>query len=119
MLLGHRFVEIRHLNAGDSGFKSLVSCFDTSAFNGLLYRICGNHAVNDRRVRLHRDICDAFGTLASDVIEMRSRAADDCTDAKDSIVPAAFSEAFGNTGNFKGTGCPKHVDIVEVHTVAF
>src|SRR5947209_2763884 len=103
------FIKIYQLDSRHCGLEPLVACFHTCAINRLLKRICRDDAVNYWNIRLHRGLRDSLRYFRSDVLEVRSLAANDCADADKSVPFAACCEPLCQKRNLERTWAAKNL----------
>src|SRR3569832_496395 len=76
----HPFQQADHLQRGERRLGALVAGFGARALHGLLDGVHREHTEGDGQVVFQRHLCNALRTFASDVIEVRRRAADHATE---------------------------------------
>ena len=82
-----------HLDRADRGVPAFVAGFGAGALDGLLDGVGREHAERDRHAGRHRQLRDAFRSLAGDVVEVRRGSADDRAERDDRVDLFARREA--------------------------
>ena len=81
------------------------------AVEGLLLGVGGQDAEDDGEGLRQRDLLDAPGGFAGDVIEVRRVAADDAAEADDRVELVRLCEHFRGDGELEGAGDPVGFDV--------
>src|SRR5712672_1106029 len=103
--------KLGHLDGGEASFKTFVAAFESSAVDGLLERVAGEHAENYWKAGVHlRELQTASG-FGANVIVMRGFAAQDAANGDERIITAGGGEFFRCEGQFESPG---NVDDVNV-----
>src|SRR5579875_2285080 len=77
--------QMGHFNGRESGVESFVSALQSRAINGLLQRVAGEHAKNHRHAGIELRQLNAARGLRRYVLEMRSFAAQNASNANNGI----------------------------------
>src|SRR5262245_60329556 len=112
------FEQIHHLDGRKRRVGALVARFATGAVDGLVERVAGEDAENDRNAGGAAGLRDAASGAAGDVIVMIGVAADDGAQTNDGDVVFRSCQTLGDERDFKGTGNPSDIDRVIGDTVS-
>src|SRR5215207_5671802 len=84
-----------HLGGGFGSVDTGVAVGAAGAVERLLLRVGGEHAEDDREVLTERDLLDAAGCFARDIIKVRRVAADDAAEADDGFETLRLRQRLG------------------------
>ena len=98
--------------------EAFVAGFCASPFDGLFDVFCRDDAEHDGDARLEGCLGDAFGRFAADEVIVAGSAADDGTEADDSVVFARFCHFLGDQGDFKGARDPGRRNVCVIDAMA-
>src|SRR3990170_1106703 len=106
----HAVDEPGHLDRGRGGLLAAVAHLAARAVPRLLLAERGDHAERRRHAGRERDLADAGGGLARDVLEVRRLPADHDAEAHDARVPARPGPVGRGLGQLEGARHPVALD---------
>src|SRR5712675_2272095 len=103
--------KLGHLDGGEASFKTFVATLESSAVDGLLERVAGQHTENNGEASVHlRELQTARGFRAN-IIVVCGFAAQDAADGDEGVVSTGGSKFFRGQRKFESAGNVDDIDV--------
>ncbi len=111
--------QVGHFDGGEPRVVALVSALQSRAVDGLLERVAGEDAKNNRNAGIELRELHAARDFARDVVKMRGLAAQNAADGDHRVGASALGQFFRRERNFKRTGNMNDHDVFRVRAGSF
>src|SRR6266403_3713489 len=103
--------KLSHLDGGETSFKTFVAAFESSAVDGLLERVAGEHAENYRKASVHLRELQTAGGFGANIIVMSCFTAQDAANGDERIVSTSGGKFFRGHRKFESAGNVDDIDV--------
>src|SRR6266481_5890346 len=103
--------ELGHLDGGETGFKTFVATLESSAVDGLLERVAGQHTENDGEASVHLRELQTAGGFGANIIVVCGFAAQDAADGDEGIISTGGGKFFRGQRKFESAGNMHDVNV--------
>ena len=103
-LLAQSPEKVGHLDGGQRGVGAFIAALCARAVDRLLDSVGGQHTEDNRNAGLQRDLADAAGRLAGNIIEVRRVAANDGAQGDNRVMAILFGHRLYHNGSSQEPG---------------